>query len=96
MNTTSQRVAGAAALVTAGPVLAAGTAMAWRVRHGIRQPTAEVLALVNPGAACGALGRRRGPGCGRGGLGGRRRMNPWLPSATSQLEGRAAGADGLV
>ena len=48
MNTTPRRIAGAAALVTARPPLAAGTAMARRVRYGIRQPTAEVLALVPP------------------------------------------------
>jgi hypothetical protein len=60
MNTTPRRGAGAAAPVTAGPVLAAGAAMAWRVCHGIWQ------------------------------------LNRWLPAATSRVEGRAAGADGLV
>jgi hypothetical protein len=62
-----------------------------RVRCDIRQPTAEVLALVDPAAAREAFGRHRIPGCGYSNPGGRW-VNVQLPPATSLTGGRTADA----
>jgi hypothetical protein len=59
------------------------------VCHDIGQPTAEVIALVDPAAAREAFGHHRKLDCGRGNLGGRR-VNLLSPLVTSRTEGRAA------
>ncbi len=66
-----------------------------RVGRDIRQPTAEVIALVDPAAAREAFGHHRELDCGRGNLGGRR-VNLQLPPATSWTRGRAADANRAV
>lgn len=66
-----------------------------QVCHDILQPTAEVLALVDPAVACEAFGRHRGLDRGRGRIG-ERRVNLWPPLTTSRTGGRAAGANCLV
>jgi len=63
-----------------------------RVCHDIRKPTVEVLVLLDPAEAREAFRCHRGIYRGRGGLG-VRRVNPWLPPATSRMGGRAADAN---
>ena len=63
-----------------------------RVCHDIRQPTAEMLALVDPAAAREAFGRHRELDRGRSSLCARR-VNLQLPPATSWTGGRAADAN---
>jgi len=66
-----------------------------RVCRDIRQPTAEVMALVDPAAAREAFGHHRELDCGRGNLGGRQ-VNLLLPPATSLTGGRTADANRAV
>jgi hypothetical protein len=66
-----------------------------RVCHDIRQPMAEMLALVDPVAAREAFGRHRELDCGRSNLAGRR-VNLQLPPTTSRTGGRAADANCAV
>ena len=66
-----------------------------QVCHDIRQPTAEMLALVDPVAAREAFGRHRELDCGRSNLAGRR-VNLQLPPPTSRTGGRAADANCAV
>ena len=66
-----------------------------QVCHDIRQPTAEMLALVHSALAFEAFGYHRKFDCDRNGLRGRL-VNPWLPSATPRIGRRASGATCLV
>ena len=66
-----------------------------QVYHDIRQPTAEVLALMDPAVAREVFGRHRRAYFGRSSLGGRR-VNSWPLPAMSQMGGRASGANCLV
>jgi hypothetical protein len=59
--------------------------------HDIRQPAAEVPALVKPAVAREAAENHEKRDCGRSGLG-EGRVNLCLPPATSRMGGRAAGA----
>lgn len=63
--------------------------------HDIWQPAAEVLAPAAPEVAREAVGNQEGFDCGRSDLGGGR-INLYLPSPTSGIGGRAAGATCLV
>jgi hypothetical protein len=66
-----------------------------RVCRDIRQPTAEVIALVDPAAAREAFGHHRELDCGRSNLGGRW-VNLQPSPATSRTGGRAADANCAV
>lgn len=61
----------------------------WQMCRDIRQPAAEVFALVKPAVAREAVGNHERPDCGRGGPG-VGRVNLWLPPTTSRMGGEAA------